>query len=319
MVWGTLAAPTDWGTYTIILCPVSSNVSPNHTNHVRRRFTWRLPKTHCVERTHLWGTMFKLIYDDDDVVALNSEESGKWHCTNIMLSLVGLERSGGVPSSHPFVKRIASERHWSNTPIGMLPRPPRGPSTASSRAKRCKRMQWASSKNQNLIAHPILATQNMEMEQRQPYHIITNPVIRTECDSAIPDTCKQGPRVLTRPQTRKTNRKRGHQHLPNFRETRYGQKSGALHQLISQETRVFQSLQMPFGGVDIARAGLSQLAGHLTCFTKSAGAFAPLMYYTLLITMSGPLGRPQGGLSTWPSHVQTNTCGRGHPQEILDF
>ena len=138
----------------------------------------------------------------------------------------------------------------------------------------------------------------MEMEQRQPYHIITNPVIRTECDSAIPDTCKQGPRVLTRPQTRKTNRKRGHQHLPNFRETRYGQKSGALHQLISQETRVFQSLQMPFGGVDIARAGLSQLAGHLTCFTKSAGAFAPLMYYTLLITMSGPLGRPQGGLST---------------------
>jgi hypothetical protein len=53
MVWATLVAPTDWGTYTIILCPVSSNVSPNHTNHVRRRFTWRLPKTHCVEHTHL--------------------------------------------------------------------------------------------------------------------------------------------------------------------------------------------------------------------------------------------------------------------------
>ena len=101
------------------------------------------------------------------------------------------------------------------------------------------------SKSQNFIAHPILATQNMEMGQRQPYHIITNPVIRTECDSAIPDTCKQGPRVRTRPQTRKT-RKRGHQHMPNFRGTRSGQKSGALHQLISQETSLFQSLQMPF-------------------------------------------------------------------------
>ena len=49
--------------------------------------------------------------DDDDDVALNSEQSRKWHCTNKMLSLVGLERSGGVPSSRPFVKQSATNCH----------------------------------------------------------------------------------------------------------------------------------------------------------------------------------------------------------------
>jgi len=58
--------------------------------------------------------------DDDDDVALNSEESGKRHCTNTLLSLVGLDRSGGVPSSHPLLnnqQRIATERRRGNTPI----------------------------------------------------------------------------------------------------------------------------------------------------------------------------------------------------------
>ena len=162
------------------------------------------------------------------------------------------------------------------------------------------------SKIKTLIVHHSSRNGN---EAKQPYHVITNPVIRTEGDSVIPDmTCKQGPHVRTRPQASETIRKnRSHHHQPNFRETHSGQKSGVLHQLIPWETRVLQNLQTPFGGVDVARNWLSkrnQLAGQLTCFTREAGAFAPLIGYTWSTTMSGPLGRPRGGLSTWPSLYQ---------------
>ena len=70
-------------------------------------------------------------------------------------------------------------------------------------------------------------------------------------------TCKQGPHVRTRPQSCKTNQKKTrHRHKPNFRETHSGQKSGAQLHPISESTRVFQNLQTPFGGVDMAQAGL---------------------------------------------------------------
>ena len=76
--------------------------------------------------------------------------------------------------------------------------------------------------------------------------------------------------VQRRVSWRKTIEKRYVSTTPFLR--RRGQKSGALHQLISQETRVLQSLQAPFGGVDMAQAGQkpARLASE-TSFTREAG------------------------------------------------
>ena len=59
-----------------------------------------------------------------------------------------------------------------------------------------------------------------------------------------------------RPQIRKINRKTKYRHKPNFRETHSGQKSGVQFLPISESIRIFQNLQMPFGGVDITQASL---------------------------------------------------------------
>ena len=76
--------------------------------------------------------------------------------------------------------------------------------------------------------------------------------------------------VQRRVSWRKTIEKRYVSTTPFLR--RRGQKSGALHQLISQGTRVLQSLQAPFGGVDMAQAGQkpARLASE-TSFTREAG------------------------------------------------
>ena len=143
---------------------------------------------------------------------------------------------------------IATERHQSNTPRGSATQAAalsgsKGPGDKRpvhtvAQVVHCIQPRQAVqedaaslSKIKTLIVHHSSRNGN---EAKQPYHVITNPGIRTEGDSVIPDmTCKQGPHVRTRPQASETIRKnRSHHHQPNFRETHSGQKSGVLHQLI---------------------------------------------------------------------------------------
>ena len=141
------------------------------------------------------------------------------------LSLVGLVRNEGVPPP----PSLCMVKQWATNCHGTAPRQhtQRGATRAAKRFKRPKRQKVCTRcgtdrplhpatlsgargcsepfQNQNLIAHQIQVSLKRKKRQKQPYHFITSPVIRKEGDSPIPDmTCKQGPHVRTRPQTRKS-------------------------------------------------------------------------------------------------------------------